>query len=91
MYSHTRASLTGPTIQVAVLLWGVTLCHTSQAGGEHHIFPRHFHSNHSLKESVHYQIVLVIVSVDCLGLVWKTLKLLQSNLICVIHTGFVVV
>ena len=67
------------------------LCHTSQAGREHHIFPHHFHLNHSPNDSVHYQIVLVIVFVDCLGLVWKTLKLLKSNLICVIHAGFVVV
>jgi hypothetical protein len=67
------------------------MCYTSQAGGEHHIFPRHFHLNHSLKKSVRYQIVLVIVSIDCLGLVWRTLKLLRSNFICVIRAGLVVV
>jgi len=69
------------------------LCHvlSHRADGEHNIFPHHFQLNHSLKESFHFQIALVIVSVDCLGLVWETLKLLQSNLICVIRAGFVVV
>ena len=49
-----HASLTRHTVQVAVLAGNITF----------------FHIISTLKESVYYQIVLVTVCVDCLGLVW---------------------